>query len=134
MNQLSTLGHHPKRTPTPVVYLVDDEKLLLDLEALALKDIGCVLKKFHDPEAALKAFQSAKTKPVLLITDYAMAKLNGLELIANCKKVRPDLKSILVSGTAGAEIIVNSPVKVDMYLAKPFQPARLAEVASHLIS
>jgi YesN/AraC family two-component response regulator len=34
----------------------------------------------------------------LLVTDQAMPKLMGTELIAKAKEVRPDLKSIIITG------------------------------------
>ncbi len=122
------------RKAKPVVYLVDDEKLLLDLAALALKDEDYDLKTFHNPATALKAFLRARTKPALLVTDYAMGKMNGMELIEQCKQVQPSLKSILLSGTAGAEIILTSPVKVDRFLGKPYHTASLAEMVRSLLA
>jgi DNA-binding NtrC family response regulator len=133
MNASSGTKRNPEQESQPVVYLVDDEKLLLDLAEVALKDNGYVLKKFHDPSVALKAFLRAKTKPAVLITDYAMGKMNGMELIEKCKQCHPELKSILISGTAGAEIIVGSPVKVDRFLGKPYQTANLAETVRNLL-
>jgi DNA-binding NtrC family response regulator len=94
---------------------------------------GYKLKKFLDPEAALESFLDARSKPALLITDYAMGKMNGLELVERCKAVKPDLKSILVSGTAGAEIIMDSDVKVDRFVGKPYQPTNLAEMVRRVL-
>jgi len=102
--------------------------VLLDLAELSLVADGYDFKKFLDPESALEAFAKARTKPVLLITDYAMGKMNGLELIERCKVVKPDLKSILISGTAGAEVVLGSTVHVDRYMGKPYQPASLADL------
>jgi DNA-binding NtrC family response regulator len=107
---------------------VDDQPMLLDLAEVSLLSGGYQLKKFLDPELALKSFLKARTKPALLITDYAMGKMNGLELLEKCKAVKPDLKSILISGTAGAEIVLDSGVKVDRFMGKPYQPASLADL------
>ena len=116
------------RRKKPLIFLVDDESLLLDLAEMALQPEGYTLRKFQDPEAALKAFVKARPKPALLISDYAMGKMNGIELIEKCKSIDPELKTILVSGTAGAEIIVNSPVPVDRFVGKPYQPANLSDL------
>lgn len=121
----------PKKTP--LIYLVDDQPLLLDLAEMSLLSGGYRLKKFLDPEAALESFLDARPKPSLLITDYAMGKMNGLELVERCKAVKPDLKSILVSGTAGAEIIMDSDVKVDRFVGKPYQPTNLAEMVRRVL-
>ena len=121
----------PKKAP--LIYLVDDQPLLLDLAEMSLLSGGYRLKKFLDPEAALESFLDARPKPALLITDYAMGKMNGLELVERCKAVKPDLKSILVSGTAGAEIMMDSDVKVDRYVGKPYQPTSLAETVRRVL-
>ena len=122
------------RRKSPLIYLVDDQPVLLDLAEMSLQADGYTFKKFMDPELALEAFSKARHKPVLLITDYAMGKMNGLELIEKCKVIKPDLKSILISGTAGAEIVLGSPVRVDRYMGKPYQPANLADLVRHVLS
>ena len=121
----------PKKAP--LIYLVDDQPLLLDLAEMSLRSGGYKLRKFLDPETALESFLDARSKPVLLITDYAMGKMNGLELVERCKAVKPDLKSILVSGTAGAEIMLESEVKVDRFVGKPYQPTSLAEMVRRVL-
>ena len=112
----------------PLIYIVDDQAMLLDLAEASLSNEDYQLKKFHDPEAALKSFTRAKSKPKLLITDYAMGGMNGLELVEKCKALQPQLRTILISGTMGAEIILDAPVQVDRFLPKPYQPSNLAEL------
>jgi len=133
MSQPLPKGRASAHKKPPLIYLVDDQSVLLDLAEMSLQADGYTFKKFLDPEAALQAFIKARTKPSLLITDYAMGKMNGLELIEKCKEVKPDLKSILISGTAGAEIVLGSPVRVDRYMGKPYQPATLADLVRHVL-
>ena len=121
-----------RKTP-PLIFLVDDQSMLLDLAEMSLQGDEYTLKKFMDPELALKAFRKAKVKPVMLLTDYAMGKMNGLELIEKCKEINPDLKSVLISGTAGAEIVLGSPTKVDRFVGKPYQPANLAQLVRRIL-
>ena len=113
---------------------MDDQSTLLDLAEISLQADGYVLKKFVDPELALKSFLKARTKPVLLITDYAMGKINGLELIERCKEVKPDLKTIMISGTASAEILLDATVQVDRFIGKPYQPQNLAEIVRRVLA
>ena len=117
-----------------LIYIVDDEGLLSDLAEISLQPDGYQVKQFQDPELALKSFLNANPKPDLLLSDYAMAKMNGLELIQKCKAVKPDLKAILISGTAGADILLNAPVKVDRFLGKPYRPAALLELARAVLA
>jgi len=115
------------------IYLVDDEELVLDVAEATLEPEGFRIKKFGDPEEAWKSFQKERTKPALLITDYAMGKMNGLELIEKCKALKPELKSVLISGTAGAEVVMGATVRVDSYMGKPYQPASLAELVRRVL-
>ena len=121
------------RKKKPLIYLVDDQTLLLDLAELALKPRGYVVKKFQDPEDALKSFLEADTKPDMIISDYAMGEMNGLDLLEKCKSACPTLKTILLSGTMGVEIVLNAPVQVDRFLGKPYQPANLLELVRRLL-
>lgn len=133
MSQPKQKPSGPGRKKPSLIYLVDDQSMLLDLAEMSLQNEDYLLKKFIDPEVALKSFLKARTKPALLITDYAMGKMNGLELIEKCKAVKPDLKSVLISGTAGAEIVLESSVKVDRFVGKPYQPANLAELVRRVL-
>src|SRR5580765_4907240 len=118
----------------PLIYIVDDEPLLSDLAQVSLGTEEYEIKQFQDPELALKHFLRANPKPDLLLTDYAMDKMNGLELIQQCKAAKPDLKAILISGTAGAEILLNTPVRVERFLGKPYRPTALLELARAVVS
>jgi DNA-binding NtrC family response regulator len=122
------------RKNKPLIYLVDDQSMLLDLAEASLQADGYALKKFEDPEEALETFLKAKQKPALLISDYAMGKMNGLELMEKCKKVQPELKTLLMSGTAGAEIVLESQVKVDHFIGKPYQPANLSDLVKRILA
>ena len=120
--------------PSSFIYLVDDEELVLDVAEAVLEPEGFRIKKFADPEDAWKSFQREKTKPALLITDYAMGKMNGLELIEKCKEDSPRLKTLLISGVASAEVQLSAATPADRYLAKPYPPPTLVEAVRELLA
>lgn len=132
MSQPSKNSKDARRKPI-VIYLVDDEPLLLDLAEATLQPHFHV-KKFHDPQEALKKFLKESPKPALIISDYAMGKMNGVELMTRCKEVHPRLKTMLLSGTAGAEIVLNATIKVDRFLGKPYQPPLLLEAVQQVLA
>jgi len=134
MSQQEKHGSGAVKNRPPLIYIVDDEPLLSDLAEASLYPDGYQVVQFQDPELALKSFLQAQPKPDLLLTDYAMGKMNGLELIQKCKEIKPDLRAVLISGTAGADILLNSPVKVDRFLGKPYQPATLLELARSVLA
>ena len=117
-----------------LIYLVDDEELLLDIAEFALLADGYQLKKFHDPKTAFESFTRELHKPSLLLTDYAMGSMNGIELSIKCKSAHPALKVLLVSGTAGSEIPPQFSVTVDKFMPKPYEPGELASTVRSLLA
>lgn len=116
-----------------LIYLVDDEELLLDLAELALLADGYALKRFQNPQSAFDSFTQEPRKPLLLLTDYAMDSMNGLELSVKCKSAHPALKILMVSGTAGPEIVNESPGTVDKFMPKPYRATELASTVRSLL-
>src|SRR6185436_20490673 len=103
-----------------LIYVVDDEPILLELAAFILEPLGYRLKTFRNPDVAFQDFQSSRERPKLLITDYAMHQMNGMELLEKCKTADPKLKILLISGTVGEDIYHDSPIQPDKFLAKPY--------------
>ena len=134
MSQKKNISSRPQPKLKPLIYLVDDEPVLLDLAQVALDGAGYRLEMFNDPEEAFREFVRAKGKPDLLITDYAMGKMNGLELIQRCLQLHPALKSVIISGTAGAEVLMRADVRVDRFLSKPYPQEHLAALVKELLS
>jgi DNA-binding NtrC family response regulator len=109
-------SHAPVETH---VFVVDDEPMLLELAIAVLESVGCEVRTFRNPELALKAFINAP--PDVVITDYAMGAMNGMDLIRECRRLNPCQKVVLISGTVDGRVFENSPVKPDRFLAKPYQ-------------
>jgi CheY-like chemotaxis protein len=116
-----------------VVFAVDDEPMLLELIGLVLEPLGYRVRSFRDPSAAVRAFTQANPPPALVITDYAMHSMNGMELIRECRLANPRQKILLVSGTVDENIYRDSEVKPDLFLAKPYQARELAQTVRTMI-
>ncbi|HOW64969.1 MAG TPA: response regulator [Candidatus Paceibacterota bacterium] len=116
-----------------VIYVVDDEPMVGEVVQILLQMEGFEPKLFQDPAVALMDFLSANPRPSLLITDFVMGSMNGMELIDNCKRIQPDLKTILFSGNVGEKITSSYSVKPDRFVSKPFQPKVLIEVIRSLL-
>lgn len=119
-----------KRGTEPVVFVVDDEQMLLDLAEMILKPAGFSVRTFQDPRKALAEYSIAA--PKVLITDYAMGSLNGLEVITACRQLHPEQKIIMVSGTVDESIYANSEIKPDFFIAKPYDPHHLISTVRKL--
>jgi DNA-binding NtrC family response regulator len=107
------------------VFVVDDESRIGELVQTILKLEGYDARCFSDPEQALSALEEEPQKPDLLLTDFVMQPINGMELIERSRRVVPNLKTILYSGNASEEVSQAYSTKPDRFLAKPFLPATL---------
>jgi len=119
--------------PGKLIYVVDDEPMLLELATVVLEPLGYQIKTFRDPDVALRTFAASQKRPALLITDYAMHTMSGLDLIAACRRLQPLQKILLLSGTVDEEIYDNVPAKPDRFLAKPYLAKQLIEAVKSLV-
>lgn len=122
------------RPPGALIYVVDDEPMLLELATVILSPLGYQIKTFRDPDTALAAFAAAATPPELIITDYAMHTMTGMDLIVECKRQRPGQKIILVSGTVGEEVYNDTDVRPDHFLAKPYEIRELTDLVRNILA
>jgi len=80
------------------ILFVDDEKEITFMGKRMLESLGYTVDIKSDSQEALADFKEHPEKYDLLVTDQAMPKMLGTELIGNMKQIRPDLKSIIITG------------------------------------
>ncbi len=115
------------------IFVVDDEPMLLDLAMTVLQPLGYDVRTFLDPKQALAEYSAAR--PALLVTDYMMEGMNGLDLVRACKRINPRQKIILLSGTVNESIYrdADAQSKPNRFLAKPYQVTDFVESIQALL-
>ncbi len=124
---------HASVETKPLVYVVDDEAMLLELATVILEPLGYRIITFRDPAAALAAFARTHPRPDLVITDYAMHSMNGMDLIRECRRIEPQQKILLLSGTVGEEVFDRATCRPDQFLAKPYQARQLIDLVRGML-
>ena len=117
----------------PLIYAVDDEPMLLELTTMILQPQGFRVETFRDPLAAVRAFSLANPLPALIVTDFAMHRMNGLDLIRDCRLIHPQQKILMVSGTVDEGVYLSSPHKPDAFMAKPYSATELVALVKKLL-
>jgi PAS domain S-box-containing protein len=109
------------------IVLVEDEKLVRNLTSKMLRIIGYNVTSISNPIDAIEFFQTNKDQVDLLFTDIVMPKISGIELCDQVKKIRPDIKVLLMSAYS-AELDDKKPILLkDMhFIDKPFKMKELA--------
>ena len=111
------------------IVIAEDEFLIADMLASVLEDAGHVVRSAPDGAAALELIR--QDRPDLIITDFMMPLMTGLEL-AEYLRGDPELRDLpilLVSGAQGA--IARSRADLfDRVIDKPYHFDTLLEIAS----
>ncbi len=134
MNEAKSTSGKTAQRGRMLIYVVDDEPMLLELASVILETLGYAVETFRAPEASLEAYRDAESPPALIITDYAMHTMNGLELAAACRRIRPQQKILLLSGSVGEEVLHGALARPDQFLAKPYQPKQLVRAVESLLA
>ena len=109
------------------ILAVDDEPLNLDLLEQELSDLGYAVEKANGGRAALE--QLAKTPVALVLLDYQMPGMNGIEVLNEIKKQDPALPVIIITAYGTIERAVEAIKSgADDFITKPFDPDHLAVV------
>ncbi|MFO7933692.1 MAG: ATP-binding protein [Bacteroidales bacterium] len=80
------------------ILFVDDEKEITFMGKRMLESLGYTVDIRTNGQTALEEFKKDPDKYDLLVTDQAMPKMPGTELIGKVKQIRPDLKTIIITG------------------------------------
>ncbi|MBL0897643.1 MAG: response regulator [Reyranella sp.] len=126
----------PATLPAPVarsrrlkLLFVDDDFLISLSTVSLLEDLGHDVLKASTGADALKLLQGNAAVD-LMITDYAMPGMNGLQLAEEARKLRPGLPILLATGYA------DLPTRASFELPrlnKPYQQKELAEQIAILL-
>ena len=124
----STAIVHVNPAPPKAIILVDDEKSYTDLLTQMLaENLDCSVHAFTRPLEALKALP--QLDPAVIVTDYYMPQIDGLEFIRQAAPLVPDAAFVLITGhnlDAETDMLARlTPLKG--FLAKPFGWRKLAD-------
>ena len=103
------------------IVVVDDEKIVTS----AFKTLFTVegfdnAAFFNNPKEALKYLEN--NVPDLIISDFLMPEMNGLEFLTEAKKLYPEVSKILLTGYADKENAIKAINEVGLYryIEKPW--------------
>ena len=117
------------------VLIVDDEKLVLDVEALMMEKMGFNTLKANRPEKAYQIYEVEKDNIDLVILDMLMPGDNGAEAYQKLKKIKPGIK-VLVSSGFWCDMHVKEILsdQQNSFIQKPFKFEELSEKVDSILS
>ena len=104
-----------------IILLADDEMMLRDLLAELLESNGYTVIKVSSGVEALKVL-TEEIKVDLVIMDYSMPEMNGLECVNKVRKLKFDMPIILSTGSLSLEKDFNpKKMGINSLLSKPYE-------------
>lgn len=125
-NALSSTSPH-------VLYLDDDHRVLTVVKQI-LERYGYQASCFADQQDALHALRRDPKAYDLVVTDYNMPEMNGLEVSQEVKRIRKDLPVVLTSGFIDETLQENAAASgIHELLSKPFSQHEIQTVIRRVI-
>lgn len=118
------------------VLLVEDDSYLRKFMSLSLKDNGYLVLETHNGKDAMEIAGRQHGPIHALVTDVILAgPMDGLELGAAMRKLRPGLRVLYVSGySLDWDGRWQAEIGNEFFLAKPFSAKGLIEAMSFCLS
>lgn len=117
------------------VLFVDDESALVRVAQLRLTQLGYTVTCTTHPDDALAMLQASPNEIDILITDQTMSPLTGLDLMRECRRLRPELPVILCTGFSHTINPENATAQgVDAFMTKPIDLNALAHQIEHVLT
>ena len=105
----------------PLLVIVDDEEMVLaSLRSFLTLETDYELLTFDSP---LKALESIRENRIdLVISDYPMPEMTGIEFLLEVKKLQPYATRVLLTGYADKENAIRAINEVNLYqyIEKPW--------------
>jgi anti-anti-sigma factor len=115
-----------------LILVVDDEPEICGEISGFLTRKGYRVVLAHNGNDAIELFQ--KQKPILVLTDYKMPGMNGIDLLRRIKSMQKEIHVVLISGAADSKTIV-AAIKEDAFdfLMKPIDMKQLLAIVATAI-
>jgi response regulator RpfG family c-di-GMP phosphodiesterase len=105
-----------------VVLLVDDEEMVVtSIKSFLTLETDYEVVSFTSPREALEYAKTSKVD--LVISDYLMPDMDGIEFLAEVKEIQPEATRILLTGYADKENAIKAinDVGLYQYIEKPWE-------------
>ena len=113
--------------PTPTILLVDDQRDIVRFLHSSLQTLGHQLDIIDAPSGEEALLEASRRKIDLLVADYLLPGISGVELMHKIKRRYPDLKVIFITGmterkarnemlNAGAVAMFDKPIPLADFL------------------
>ncbi|HVM45890.1 MAG TPA: response regulator [Candidatus Thermoplasmatota archaeon] len=133
--ELAQLKAKAQTRPRRILVVEDEEdirELLAELLGSSLENV--TVESRPDAQAALRAI--AQTPPDLIVTDYKMPGMNGLDFLMHVRLQQPNIPAVLITAFPDLDIAIRAinEARVQSFLQKPIDPAQVLRVVGGILT
>ena len=107
------------------ILVLDDEPSIVQMCVAVLQSQGHVVKGFTKATDALEHLKGETAD--LLVVDYKMPELTGIDFIKRAWALRPDLRVVMITAHGTREVIARANDTGVNVVLKPFTPGELSK-------
>ena len=111
-----------EQSASNTILLVDDEEMVVtSIKSFLTLETDYDVVAFTSPKEALEYIREHKVD--LVISDYLMPDMDGIEFLANVKELQPEATRVLLTGYADKENAIKAinDVGLYQYIEKPWE-------------
>ncbi|UEM01461.1 response regulator [Skermanella rosea] len=113
------------------VLLVEDEVLISMSTGMLLKDEGYLVEVASDGARGLE--MALASPPDLIITDYMMPRMNGLDMIVELRARGSRMPIVLATSVPETQLPPSYSGGHDAHITKPYYVAQILEIIARLL-
>jgi two-component system response regulator HydG len=114
------------------ILLIDDDEWIRDSMSLFFESEGCSLRALETAEEGL---EELKRQPYeIIIVDYRLPGMDGLEFLKRIKETHPNALKILITAYGSKDVFMKAgETGIDDFIDKPFTVETIEDVLFHLL-
>lgn len=118
------------------VLLVEDDTFAIKIAQTVLRQLKVpYVSTAKDGAEALDVLNSGMQRFDLIVSDWNMPEMSGLQLLKAVRMKWPGMPFIMLTGKASPEFVVEARDNgVDAYVVKPFSPAQLGQKIAAVVA
>ena len=124
--------------PRPVVLIVDDEPDIANSVAeIVHLDLQYEALTAGSAEEGLAILRSMEhTPPDLLIVDFRMPRMDGIQFLKNARTILPDIPAMMVTAYADLDLVMRATRELHLarFLRKPIKAEALVAAVKDLVA
>jgi two-component system cell cycle sensor histidine kinase/response regulator CckA len=123
---------NPPQGGATVLLVEDDDDLRRFMSQILLRN-GYQVLEADSAERALVVANEFRGSIALLLSDVVMAEMSGRVLASTLQSADPNLRVLLVSGTANQSVVDELRSGTSAFLSKPFRPSQLIDTLHEIL-